>query len=58
MHLFMGAVLCVRNVFAHKDVYMTNVDHTLDYLSFSSFLFRILDVMERTEDTRGRKKAN
>ena len=56
MYLFMGAVLCVRNVFAHKDVYMTNVDHTLDYLSFSSFLFGILDVMERTEDTAGRKK--
>jgi uncharacterized protein (TIGR02391 family) len=56
MYLFMGAVLCIRNVFAHKDVYMTNVDHTLDYLSFSSFLFRILDVIERAEDITERKK--
>jgi uncharacterized protein (TIGR02391 family) len=51
MYLFMGAVLCVRNVFAHKDIYLTDIDDTLDYLSFSSFLFRILDVMERKEDT-------
>ena len=52
MHLFMGAVLSVRNVFAHKDVYLTNPNDTLEYLSFSSFLFKILDVMEVTEDTK------
>ena len=47
MHLYLGAVLCIRNVFAHKDIYMTNVDQTLAYLAFSSFLFKILDVMEK-----------
>ena len=47
MHLYLGAVLCIRNVFAHKDVYLTNVDQTLDYLAFASFLFKILDVMEK-----------
>jgi uncharacterized protein (TIGR02391 family) len=52
MHLFMGAVLSVRNVFAHKDVYITDVDDTIDYLSFASFLFDILDVMERIEDRK------
>jgi uncharacterized protein (TIGR02391 family) len=55
MYLFMGAVLCVRNVFAHKDIYLTDIDDTLGYLSFSSFLFKILDVMERTEDITHRE---
>jgi uncharacterized protein (TIGR02391 family) len=55
MYLFMGAVLCVRNVFAHKDIYLTDADDTLDYLSFSSFLFKILDVMERTKDITHRE---
>lgn len=52
MHLFMGAVLSVRNVFAHKDIYMTNVDDTLNYLSFANFLFKVLDVMEKTETNK------
>ena len=55
MHLFMGSVLCVRNVFAHKDVYLTNVDDALEYLSFASFLFKILDALEEPKDN---KKAN
>jgi uncharacterized protein (TIGR02391 family) len=55
MYLFMGAVLCVRNVFAHKEIYLTNIDQTLDYLSFSSFLFRILDVMELVDMTKRKK---
>jgi uncharacterized protein (TIGR02391 family) len=50
MHLFMGAVLCVRNVFAHKDIYLTEVDATLEYLSFASFLCKILDVMQKRPD--------
>jgi uncharacterized protein (TIGR02391 family) len=55
MHLFMGAVLSIRNVFAHKDIYMTDVDDTLHYLSFASFLFKILDVMEKTENSEKMK---
>jgi len=47
MHLFMGAVLCIRNVFAHKDVYLTETDATLEHLSFASFLCKILDVMQK-----------
>jgi len=50
MHLFMGAVLCIRNVFAHKDVYLTDTDATLEYLSFASFLSKILDAMTKKED--------
>jgi len=46
IHLFMGAVLSVRNVFAHKDVYLTNVGDALEYLSFASFLFKLVDVAE------------
>jgi uncharacterized protein (TIGR02391 family) len=49
MYLFMGSVLSIRNVFAHKDVYLTRVDDTLDYLSFASFLFKILELMEKRE---------
>jgi uncharacterized protein (TIGR02391 family) len=56
MYLFMGAVLCIRNVFAHKEIYLTDVDHALDYLSFSSFLFKILDAMERTQDDSTAKR--
>jgi uncharacterized protein (TIGR02391 family) len=52
MHLFMGAVLCVRNVFAHKSVYLTNPNDTLEYLSFASFLFKILDVLKVREDNK------
>jgi len=55
MHLFMGAVLSVRNVFAHKDIYMADVDDTLDYLSYVNFLFKVLDVMEKTEDSKKMK---
>jgi uncharacterized protein (TIGR02391 family) len=57
MHLFMGAVLSIRNVFAHKDVYLTDSDDTLEYLSFSSFLFKIVDVLElnQTEKTEKHK---
>lgn len=47
MYLFMGSVLSIRNVFAHKDVYLTRVDDTLDYLSFASFLLKILELMEK-----------
>jgi uncharacterized protein (TIGR02391 family) len=50
MHLFMGAVLCIRNVFAHKDVYLTETDATLDYLSFASFLCKILDATQKRQD--------
>ncbi len=50
MHLFMGSVLCIRNVFAHKDVHLTNVNDALEYLSFASFLFKILDVLEETKE--------
>lgn len=50
MHLFMGAVLCIRNVFAHKDIYLTEIDTTLEYLSFASFLCRILDVLQKRPD--------
>lgn len=50
MHLFMGAVLCVRNVFAHKNFYLKDIDQTLEYLSFSSFLFKILDGMEHVDN--------
>jgi len=51
MHLFMGAVLSIRNVFAHKDVYLTNTDATLEYLSFASFLSKILDAMKKQSTT-------
>jgi len=47
MHLFMGAVLSIRNIFAHKDVYLMDVDMALEYLSFASFLCKILEVMKR-----------
>jgi len=47
MHLFMGAIFCIRNVFAHKDVYLTETDATLEYLSFASFLCKILDVTQK-----------
>lgn len=47
MHLFMGAVLSMRNIFAHKDVYLTDTDATLEYLSFASFLCKILDIMQK-----------
>jgi uncharacterized protein (TIGR02391 family) len=47
MHLFMGAVLSIRNIFAHKDVYLTDTDATLEYLSFASFLCKILDIMQK-----------
>lgn len=47
MHLFMGAVLSIRNIFAHKDVYLTDTDATLEYLSFASFLCKILDIMRK-----------
>lgn len=50
MHLFMGAVLCVRNVFAHRDIYLTETDTTLEYLSLASFLCKVLDVMQRRSD--------
>jgi uncharacterized protein (TIGR02391 family) len=50
MHLFMGAVYCVRNVFAHKDVYLTETDATLEYLSFASFLCKILDATRKLSD--------
>lgn len=56
MHLYLGAVLCIRNVFAHKNIYMTNVNQTLDYLSFSSFLFKILDVMEKPKPKNNEQK--
>ena len=50
MHLFMGAVLSIRNIFAHKDVYLTDTDATLEYLSFASFLCKILDVMQKKSE--------
>jgi hypothetical protein len=55
MHLFMGSVLCVRNVFAHKEVYLTNVSDTLEYLSFASFLFKVLDALEVSEKDQGKQ---
>jgi uncharacterized protein (TIGR02391 family) len=51
MYLFMGAVLCVRNVFAHRDIYLTETDATLEYLSFASFLCKILDVTQKRPDS-------
>jgi hypothetical protein len=46
LHLFMGAVLSIRNVFAHKDVYLTETDAALEYLSFASFLCKILETTQ------------
>lgn len=43
MHLFMGAVLCIRNVFAHKETFLVKPEQTLEYLSFASFLSNILE---------------
>jgi uncharacterized protein (TIGR02391 family) len=47
LHLFMGSVLCIRNIFAHKDIYLTETDTTLEYLSFASFLCKILDTTQK-----------
>jgi len=57
MHLFMGAVLSVRNVFAHKDIYLTETDATLEYLSFASFLCKILDNTQRRDDGNSSAKG-
>jgi uncharacterized protein (TIGR02391 family) len=57
LHLFMGAVLSVRNVFAHKDIYLTETEATLDYLSFASFLFKILDLTQIVDQKRASTKG-
>ncbi|WP_406656020.1 TIGR02391 family protein [Methanolobus sp. ZRKC2] len=47
--LFKGFVLAIRNQFMHRDIYLENPFIAIEYLSFFTFLLRILDGMTLNE---------
>lgn len=55
MWLFSGAIMAIRNVRAHKVKDQENINESLEWLTFASALFRILD---KSEVIKKNKKTN
>lgn len=50
MWLYSGAVMAIRNPKAHRMIPQTDPQRTLEWLSFASVLFRLLDESEKNEE--------
>ena len=48
MHLYEGAMMAIRNPKAHKVVDQTDPQRTLEWLSFASVLFRVLEDSQKS----------